>query len=168
MGGPASRPHPPPTEATPTAATQCPPPCSLLPDSVSARPDAPLRKMAADSEVSSTPWVHLSQSSAAEVSGPRLTVCALLCPRSPSPKCLRSQTSPQPRSGKGEWCVWSCLAPGSIAQVTLVLRETPTSLRLFFSTLAALAVSASVIQTGQTNLQTPPLEQVVLTSRSLP
>lgn len=101
VGGPASGPHPLRAEAPPTA-TQRPPPSSLLPDSLRAGPDAPLRKMAADSEVSSAPWVPLSQSSAADVSGPRLTVCALLCPRSPSPKCLRSQTSPQPRSGRGE------------------------------------------------------------------
>lgn len=101
MGGPAPRPHPLHTEVPPTG-TQYPPPRSLFPGSPCARPDAPLRKMAADSEVSSAAWALLSQGSAGHVSGQRLNVCALLFPRSPSPRCLRSRTSPLPLSGKGE------------------------------------------------------------------
>lgn len=69
--------------------------------------------MAADSEVSPVPWAHLSQGSAGHVSDPRLNVCALLFPRSPSPRCLRSRTSPRPLSGKGELRVWFSLAPAA-------------------------------------------------------
>lgn len=123
VGGPALRLHPLRTEAPPTV-IQCQPrfPSSRQPSRTA---DAPLGKMAADSEVSSAPWARPSPGSVADASGPRLDVCALLSPRSPSPRFLRLQTSPRPRSGKGECLVLS--GPGGTAQVTLVLRETPTS-----------------------------------------